>query len=99
MLHEIILLLLFVDDRLVSKPLEIELSHSTPRIYRTCILIQPQDEIGALTFESKLGRVDQQVFLATLNSSSYLNIRMFIKLVSGPYSQAVQELMNWLPKL
>jgi len=54
-------------------------------------LIQPQDEIGALTFESKLGHVDQQVFLATFNSSSYLNIRVFVKLISGPYSQTVQE--------
>ena len=92
MLHEIrLLLLIFVDYRLVSKPLEIEFKHSTPRIYRTCILIQPQDEMGALTFESKLGGADQQVFLATLNSSSYLNIRVFVKLISGPYSQTVQE--------
>ena len=89
--HEIRLLLLSVDYRLVSKPLEIEFKHSTPRIYKTCILIQPQDEMGALTFESKLGRVDQQVFLATLNSSSYLNIRVFVKLVSGRYPQAIQR--------
>ena len=91
MLHEIILPLLFVDDRLVSKLLKIEFSHSTPHTYRTCTLIQPQDEIGELTFESKLGRVDQLVFLATLNSSSYLDIRVCVKLISGPYSQAVQE--------
>ena len=89
--HEIRLLLLSVDYRLVSKPLKIQFKHSTPRIYRTCILIQPQDEMGALTFESKLGRVDQQVFLATLNSSSYLNIRVFVKLVSGRYPQAIQR--------
>ena len=100
MLHEIILPLLFVDDRLVSKPLEIEFSHSTPRTYRTCTLIQPQDEMGELTFESKLGRVDQQVFLATLNSSSYLDIRVSVKLVSGPYSQAVHLAAHGLaPKL
>jgi len=85
------MLLISVDDRLVSEPLEFKFKHSTPRIYRTCVLIQPQDEIGALTFESKLGRVDQQVFLATLNSSTYLNINVFVKLISGPYSQAVQE--------
>ena len=47
--------------------------------------------MGELTFESKLGHVDQQVFLATLNLFSYLNIRVFVKLISGPYSQAVQE--------
>jgi len=47
--------------------------------------------MGKLTFESKLGCVDQQVFLATVNSSSYLNIRVFVKLVSGPYLQAIQE--------
>ena len=91
MLHEIILPLLFVDDRLVSKPLKIEFSHFTPHTYRTYTLIQPQDEMGKLTFESKLGHVDQQVFLATLNSSSYLNIRVFVKLISGPYLQAIQE--------
>ena len=85
----------FVDDRFVSKPLERLSSNILPLAY-VFLFIQPQDEMGAFTFGVKVGpgHVDQQVlsfFLATLNSSSYLNVRIFIKLVSGPYSQAVQE--------
>jgi len=51
-------------------------------------LTQPQDEIGQLTFESS---VHQQIFLATLDSSSYPNTKVFVKLVSGSYSQNVQD--------
>ena len=98
--HEIRLLLLSVDYRLMSKPLEIEFKHSTPRIYKTCILIQPQDEMGALTFESKLGRVDQQVFLATLTRlptsiSEYLSSSSLAD-IRKP-SRGIWQLMDWLP--
>ena len=75
----------------MSEPLGIEFEPSTPRIYRTCTLIQPQDEIGTLTFESQWGRVDQNIFLATLESSSYHDTKVFVKLISGSYSQDVHE--------
>ena len=75
----------------MSEPLGIEFEPSTPRIYRTCALISPQDEIGTLTFESQLGHAHQHIFLAALESSSYHDTKVFVKLISGSYSQDVHE--------
>jgi len=38
-----------------------------------------------------MGNADQLLFLATLDSSSYHNIKVFVKLVPNSYSQDVQE--------
>ena len=46
-----------------------------------------------------MSNVNQQLSLATLDSSSYSNIKVFVKLISGSYLQDVQEhlaTMDWL---
>ena len=54
------------------EPSKIQFTPCTPRIYRICKLIgKSKDETGTLTFESKLYKANQQLLLATLNSSSY----------------------------
>ena len=74
------------------EPPEILYAPCTPRIYGTCELIgKAKDETGTLTFKSRLDEGDQQLLLATLNSSSYLNQPIVVKLVSGSYSQQVHE--------
>ena len=74
------------------EPPKIPFAPCTPRIYGTCELIgKPKDETGTLTFKSKLDEGDQQLLLATLNSSSHPDQPVVVKLVSGSYSQQVHE--------
>ena len=74
------------------EPSKIRFAPCTPRIYGICELIgKPKDETGTLTFESKLYEANQQLLLATLNSSSYSNQSVVVKLVSRSYSQQVHE--------
>ena len=51
---------------------------------------KPKDDTGTLTFKSRLDEADQQL-LATLNSSSYSNQPIVVKLVSCSYLQQVHE--------
>ena len=52
---------------------------------------KPKDETGTLTFKSRLDEAGQQLLLATLNSPSYSNQPVVVKLVSRSYSQQVHE--------
>ena len=74
------------------EPSKIRFAPCTPRIYGTCELIgKPKDDTGTLTFKSRLDEAGQQLLLATLNSSSYSNQPVVVKLVSRSYSQQVHE--------
>ena len=74
------------------EPSKIRFAPCTPRIYRICKLIgKSKDETSTLTFESKLYEANQQLLLATLNSSSYSNQSVVVKLVSRSYSQQVHK--------
>ena len=79
--------------RLVTKPSRISFAPSTPRIYESCTLLEPEGEKGTLTFVSRANVVYQRLFLATLSSPSIPGLQVLVKLVPRSYSQDVHKHM------
>ena len=52
--------------RLVTKPCEILFAPSTPRIYKSCTLLEPEGEEGSLTFVSQPNNAYQRLFLVVI---------------------------------
>ena len=82
-----------VTCRLVTRPSRISFAPSTPRIYESCTLLEPAGEEGTLTFVSRPNDAYQRLFLATLSSSSFLGLRVLVKLVPRSYSRDVHKHM------
>ena len=79
--------------RLVTRPSRISFAPSTPRIYESCTLLEPEGEKGTLTFVSRANVVYQRLFLATLSSPSIPGLQVLVKLVPRSYSQDVHKHM------
>ena len=79
--------------RLVTQPCGISFAPSTPRIYNTCTLLEPEGEVGTLTFKSRLTGAHQRLFLATLDTSSAPGLQVVVKLVPRSYSVKVHRYM------
>ena len=79
--------------RLVTEPSRISFVPSTPRIYGSCTLLEPEGEDGTLTFVSRPNNTYQRLFLATLSSPSIPDLQVLVKLVPRPYSQDVHKHM------
>ena len=79
--------------RLVTEPSRISFAASTPRIYESCTLLEPEGEKGTLTFVSRANVVYQRLFLATLSSPSIPGLQVLVKLVPRSYSQDVHKHM------
>ena len=58
-----------------------------------CTLLEPAGEEGTLTFVSRPNDAYQRLFLATLSSSSFLGLRVLVKLVPRSYSRDVHKHM------
>ena len=82
-----------VTCRLVTRPSRISFAPSTPRIYESCTLLEPAGKEGTLTFVSRPNDAYQRLFLATLSSSSFLGLRVLVKLVPRSYSRDVHKHM------
>ena len=79
--------------RLVSEPCRISFAPSTPRIYGSCTLLEPEGEEGTLTFVSRPNDAYQRLFLATLSSPSIPDLQVLVKLVPRSYSRDVHKHM------
>ena len=81
--------------RLVTEPCEIVFAPSTPRIYKSCILLDPElkGEEGTLTFVSRANYAYERLFLATLSSPSIASLQVLVKLVPRSYSRDVHKHM------
>jgi len=51
---------------------------STPRIYKSCTLLDPEGEERTLTFVSRPNNAYQRLFLATLSSPSLSNLQVLV---------------------
>ena len=79
--------------RLVSEPSRISFAPSTPRIYGSCTLLEPEGEEGTLTFVSRPNDAYQRLFLATLSSPSIPDLQVLVKLVPRSYSRDAHKHM------
>ena len=81
--------------KLVTKPPKISFAPSTPRIYGSCTLLEPESngEVGFLTFVSRPNDGYKRLFLATLTSSSIPGLQVLVKLAPRSYSQEVHKHM------
>ena len=79
--------------RLVTRPSGISFTPSTPHIYKSCTLLEPEGEEGTLTFVSRPNDAYQRLFLATLSSRSIPDLQVLVKLVPRSYSQDVHKHM------
>ena len=79
--------------RLVTEPSRISFAPSTPRIYESCTLLEPEGEEGTLTFVSRPNDAYQRLFLATLSSCSIPDLQVLVKLAPCSYSRDVHKHM------
>ena len=81
--------------RLVTEPPKISFAPSTPRIYDSCTLLEPEfnGEVGFLTFVSRPNDAYKRLFLATLTSCSIPGLQVLVKLVPRSYSRDVHKHM------
>ena len=77
----------------MNEPCGISFAPSTPRVYNTCTLLEPEGEVRTLTFESRLTGAHQRMFLATLDTSSVPGLQVVVKLVPRSYSVKVHRYM------
>ena len=79
--------------RLVTEPCGTSFAPSTPRIYKSCTLFDPEGEERTLTFVSRPNNAYQRLFLATLSSPSIPDLQVLVKLVPRSYSRDVHKHM------
>ena len=77
----------------MTQPSRISFPPSTPRIYKSCTLLDPEGEEGTLTFVSRPNDAYQRLFLATLSSPSISDLQVLVKLVPRSYSRDVHKHM------
>ena len=79
--------------RLVTEPCETVFAPSTPRIYKSCTLLEQKGEKGTLTFVSRPNYAYKRLFYATLSSPSIPDLQVLVKLVPRFYSRYVHKHM------
>ena len=79
--------------RLVTRPSGISFTPSTPHIYKSCTLLEPEGEEGTLTFVSRPNDAYQRLFLAILSSCSIPDLKVLVKLAPCSYSRDVHKHM------
>ena len=78
--------------RLVTESSRISFAPSTPCIYESCTLLEPEGGEGTLAFVSRPNDA-YQLSLATLSSRSIPDLQVLVKFVPRSYSQDVHKHM------
>ena len=79
--------------RLVTEPCGTSFAPSTPRIYKSCTLLEQKGKEGTLAFASRPNDAYKRLFFATLSSPSLSDLQILVKIVPRSHSRDVHKHM------